>query len=141
MEDNLKKLLNSFKTADELKAYIEAQQQSFIDISIKMRTLEEENKNLKNKIQKLESDDRKSKNSELESQNISHSELICLTEIEKLRFVTETRPLTLEETKRFEIFQKILGQIGLAKKNNDNPLKDTTNEELLKLIEGGKSNG
>lgn len=139
MADNLKKLLNSFKTPDELKAYIEAQQQAFIDVSKKVRSLEEENQKLQAKINKLQSNEQKSSNDELKSQDIGHSELICLVEIEKLKYLTETRPLTYEESKRFEIYNKILGQISLSKKKGDNPLKDIPDDELLRLIEGGKS--
>lgn len=141
MSDNLKNLLNSFKTSDELKAYIEAQQLSFIEVSKKVRTLEEENEKLQKKIKKLETEKNKESNIELEAQEVSHSEIICLSQIEALKRITEERTHTLEETKKFEIYQRILGQIVLSKKNKDDKLAKASDDELLRLVSGGKSDG
>lgn len=139
MSDKSKKYLNTFKTEEELKAYIEAQQQSFIEVSKKVRGLEDENDNLKKKIDKLQLQQNKDKVSSLEAEEISDSEIICLSQIELLKKRTEERELTYEETKKFEVFTKIYEQIKTAKKNNDEKLKETSTEQLLSLVSGGKS--
>lgn len=129
------------KTDMELKAYIEAQQQSFIEVSKKVRSLEEENQKLLNKIKTMESQGLQERNLLSIEQGISNSEIICLVEIEKLKNTTEIRELTKDESQKFDTYQKILTQINAAKKKGSNPLDNVSSEDLLKLIDGGKSNG
>lgn len=140
MSDKSKKYLNTFKTEEELKAYIEAQQQSFIEVSKKVKNLEDENEALNKKIEKLQLDQTKSKINDLEAQDVSNSEIICLSQIELLKKRTEERELTYEESKKFEIFTKIYQQIKTAKKSNDEDLKNKSTDELLRVISGGKDN-
>jgi hypothetical protein len=138
MSDNLKNLLNSFKTPDELRAYIEAQQQSLIDVSKKVKKLEKEKEELEKKLKKLESTSKITGNEQLDIEGISNSELICLTEIEKLKRLTEDRELSYQETQKFDILQKVLNQINSNKKNKDSSLAKVSDDELLRLIDGGK---
>ncbi len=132
MSDNIK----SFKTEEELKAFIEAQRLSFVAISIKVRNLEEENENLKKKIEKLKLEQVKSSVSD---QEMSNSEIICVSQIELLKKRTEERELTFEETKKFEVLTKIYEQIKSNKKSNDDELKNVSTEDLLTVLQGGKS--
>lgn len=139
MSDKVKNYFNTFKTEEEFKAYIEAQQQSFIEVSKKVKNLEDENVNLQKKIEKLKLEQNKVTVSSLEAQDVSHSEIICLSQIELLKKRTEERELTYEESKKFEIFTKIYQQIKTAKKIGDEDLKKLSNDELLRVIQGGKS--
>lgn len=133
--------MSYFKTIEEYQAFIEAQKVALVEASKKINKLEEQNQLLTQQVQDLSREIQWEKNSELESSGISHSEMICLVEIEKLKNLTTERALTYDETKRLEIFHKILGQIALAKKNKDgDDLKSKSTDELLKeltLIEGG----
>lgn len=131
---DLKKLLNSFKTDEELKAYIEAQQHSFIEMSKKMKALEDLNANLTRQIGELTTELQWGKASELDTTNISNSELICLTEIGKLKITTSERPLTLEEAKKLDLYVKVL-QIMTSKKSKQDEFKDFDTEKLLKIVQ------
>ncbi len=139
MSDKTKKYLNNFKTEEELQAYVDAQQHSFIEVSKKVKNLEDENENLKKKIEKLKLEQTKSTISSLEASETSHSEIICLSQIELLKKRTEERELTYEESKKFEIYTKIYQQIRTAKKTNNEELEKLSNDELLSVIQGGKS--
>lgn len=133
---NLQKALESLKTTEELKAYIEAQQNSFIEISVKFKLLSDENERNKKQIEKFQSEKNQQRTNELKADGYSDAEIICITQLELLRLISDERHLTYEEVKKTETLTKVYDQIKKIAKNEDE-FKGKTEADLLKLIEGG----
>lgn len=68
--------------------------------------------------------------------HISNEQLICETQIHNLKTYSVTRDLTLEETRKFQIFSEVLKNI---KKNAPDEslitVRKMSSEDLLKLVE------
>lgn len=136
---DIKKLVNSFKTDDELHMFISAQQSSIIEVSKKIKSLEDENEKLKKQIEIYKLGQVAKDSEALGLMGDGQSEIICKTQIDLLKSASDERLLTLEESKKLDTYVKILGQISLAKKTKDSGLKDKSDAELFQLISGGKS--
>lgn len=133
MSDNLKNLLNSFKTPDELRAYIEAQQQSLIDVSKKVKKLEKEKEELEKKLKKLESSENVTASNIQISGQMTNEEAICIVQLSNLRTISDERSLTFEETKKADVLIKLLQSLQ-SKDKKKNELEEVDTETLLKLI-------
>lgn len=125
---------DALKTPEEFKAYIEAQKKALIDASKKIKELEDLNKELQQQVTDLSSEIAWDAKKDQYDPNIGNSEMICLVEIEKLKHLTATRPLTLEESKKFSTYYDILTNLHQNKMNKEDPYKDIPSEELLKLV-------
>lgn len=133
---SLEKMLDDVKDLAELKAFSDAQQKTIIKLSKKNKELEEEVSHLK----KL-----------LESQTpiisdvpalpfaekflTTDQESICRTQLSKLREISFERELTLEETKRVEIYSKILNVLENSPKTIKVETKSIPSQDLLSLVQ------
>ena len=62
-------------------------------------------------------------------------EMIAHEQLERLKFTSESRELTLEETKKVEIFFKVLSAIRSKVKPKEENLSEVPDAELLKLAD------
>ncbi len=126
-------LIDQFKDIDELKIYTQSQQKTIFDLNKKLKAIEEENNSLKalcdkKIIQELDENEKQLEYS-------SDEEAICKRQLQLLKQLAFNRELTLEETKKVEIYSKING--ATTKKKVD-PFTQTDTKELLKLVESNE---
>lgn len=121
--DDIDKIVEEFKNFEDLKQYLKAQHNIIIKLN-------KENLELKNKIKELEAN----ANIDLNSLNPTEkdSQIICEFEIAKLKKKSLTQELTYEDTKKLEIFTKILS--FAQKLKEDNELKNIPEDELINII-------
>jgi hypothetical protein len=129
--DNIAK---QFKTFAELQQFCEIQFKQLIDLQQKLKDLEDKNKQLQKIIDTgsfivgSPTDVKKLLSESLDA------ETICLSQLKILNRISEDRELTLEETKKTEIFYKILTSIQSKGKKKEDPTGELNEEELLTLI-------
>jgi archaellum component FlaC len=137
------KLMEKFaQNPEDLRQYAEAQYKTILAQSQKIAKLEEEKEELMKKFAELSNDLAGAKamgtltgNSQFDVDDVEATSVLQLSRIKELAL---HRELTLEETKKFEIFSKVLReQRGKPARNEkDGPKPEAmTNEELLKLID------
>lgn len=138
--DQIDQMLSDFKEVSEIKLFTEAQHKTIIELSKKIKKLEDENNHLKKLLETstplIDSD----KKDLIQSQSFltSDEETICVTQLNKLRDVSFERELTLEESRRVEIFSKILTTLRNSPKTIKVESKKYTDAELIALIEKEK---
>jgi len=132
MSDNILNLAKSFKDMTELQAYCDSQYKLIIDLSKKINKLEQEKKSLEETL--LKNNLNSSPLLDL-STELSNEEVVCMVQLKLLKEISDRGSLTLEETRKFEIFTKILQIIHSNKKNNGEVLNKVKDDELLSLIE------
>jgi hypothetical protein len=66
--------------------------------------------------------------------DIGHNQLLCEMEIARLQKTAEMRPLSIEEAKKFDIFNKNLLAIKKPKKEEDDHYVDYDDAGLIDLI-------
>jgi|ERR1019366_1138559 hypothetical protein len=135
MSDNVSKTIAQYREMSQLQQYAMAQEQTLLQMSKKLKKLEEERDHLK---QLLESSVPilASENKPLGEKFLTSSEeAICTMQLEKLRDISTGRELTLEEARRVEIFSKVLSASRNSPKVIELKTKHMTNEELLAIVE------
>lgn len=136
MSDNISKTILQYKELSQLQQYAEAQNSTILQLSKKLKKLEEERDHLKQLLESsvpiLKSDDK----SLGEKFLTSSEEAICVMQLEKLRDISSGRELTLEEARRVEIFSKVLTASRNSPKVIELKTQKMTNEELLAIVEG-----
>lgn len=95
------------------------------DLQAEIDSLKAENKTLKERLYSPVSQD---------SQMLKE-EMIAHEQLERLKFTSESRELTLEETKKVEIFFKVLSAIRSKVKPKEENLSEVPDAELLKLAD------
>lgn len=126
-------LTKQFKDFAELKAYSDSQYKLIIDLSKKISDLEAEKAHLKKLLESNSGNLILPDKKELE--NIPDEESIARMQLALLRNEAINRELTLEETKKFEIYTKILLSIKGKPTKDDGPKKPLSTEDLLKLAD------
>lgn len=134
---NIDKMIAKFKTEVELKTYCGVQFKTIEKLSKKLKEKEEETEHLKTLLEK---------NTQLMSVSESgvltdttDEEQICRTQLRLLRNQSMNRELTLEESKKVEIFVKLLlNQIKIKDDEDVTKVKNMTSADLLKLVDDGK---
>ena len=118
----------------ELQSYADTQYNTLQDLQKKIANLEIENRSLKSLLSNTIPD--------LDlTNNISNEQLICETQLVILKDAAITRSLTMEESKKFQIFITVLDAIRLNNKVIDINVKHLTEDELVKLaLESNVSN-
>lgn len=132
-------LLSQYKTETELKAFASSQMKVITDLTKKIKKLEEENKHL----QKLLKDNTPSLNTINSGAlaprlDISDEEQIAVMELRRLRDISLDRGLTLEETKRADMMQKMLASIRKEPQNIVIEAKKVSDDELIAALQSGK---
>lgn len=129
------KMLEQFKDFAELQVYAQSQYKTIIASSQKIKKLEDEIVHLKKLIESgnIQVIEPEKKYSALLTS--SDEETISKIELNKLKQVSFERELTLEETKKVEIYSKILTNIRGQQKTFDATSKKMDEAELLKLVD------
>lgn len=133
--DQLDKMLEQFKDMGSLQKFADAQQKTIQALTRKLKVLEEENVELKERLDSLPVQQAVGKIIQLDELTYgSDEEIISKIQLARLKESSMERELTLEEAKRVEIFSKIVA----AKEKNktfDATAKRLDNSDLLKMIE------
>jgi len=131
------KIIDSIKDFDDLKEYSNAQYATIVAQSKKITELERKLESLEGKL--IKSEQANTVNSVLSPSQEgkgSDAETICLIQLALLLGAAKNGELTLEETKKVEIYSKTLQM--LKGKDIDKKPADTgkalTNEELMMLM-------
>lgn len=133
-------MLQNLKDASEKDAFIEAQNKTIIQLTKKIQKLEEERNHLKSLLEQSVP------LVKTEESGIAHrllttdEETICATQLKILKDKSMLGELTLEESKKVELFSKILAANRNIPKIFETKSKQLKNEDLLALVEGNDSN-
>ena len=134
---NIDKMIEKFKTQTELKTYCGVQFKTITNLTKKLKEKEEEVEHLKGLLEK---------NVQLMTVDASNvlvnstdEEQICRTQLRRLRDLSMARELTLEESKKAEIFVKLLlNQITVKDEDDNKNIKNMSTAELIQLVDDGK---
>lgn len=139
MSDEVPKSIQQYKDFKSLQEFACAQNTTILQLSKKVQTLESKLKHseelLKSTVPNL--------SSQLPGIKViaeEDSEYICIVEIAKLKSYTKERDLTLEESRRFDTYYKILNNIK-SKPNTEKDAEKLPTGKLLELIESKDDNG
>lgn len=143
--DSVDKLADEYsKTEDDKAAYIKAQTSTIIsqtkEINHLKRELERiasENEKLGMELVQLKAVGTVSGGGSEGQFDTSAEETICVVQLEILKNMAMTRELTLEETKKAEIFTKTLLMVRGKKpvEKEEDKVEKLSNEDLLKMME------
>lgn len=132
-DESVPKTILQYKDLATLREFATAQNTTILQLSKKVRALESKLKHaedlLKTTVPNI--------SSQLPGVKVSaeeDSEYICLVEIAKLKSYTRERDLTLEESRRFDTYYKILNNIN-SKPKVEKEVKEESTADLLKLVE------
>lgn len=130
---NIKDISKEFSDYAALLEFSSAQQETILSLSKQLVKLEEKNKKLESMLakQSIISEEPKESNTELFIS--SDEEAICRTQLQKLREVALDRELTLEESRKVEIYSKILLQLQNKPKTIKVEAQKLSTTELLAL--------
>lgn len=134
--DKMDKMLEQFKDFASLQKYAEAQYKTILSLSKKVKTLEEENVELKDLLEKSTPllDEEKKNFVAYQVEASSDEEMIAKVQLARIKEISMDRELTLEEAKRVEIFTKILTTKG-SNSSISVQTKQMGSDDLLKLLE------
>jgi hypothetical protein len=125
------------KELSDLKAFAEAQQKTLVQLTKKVKQLEEERDHLKKLLESTAPVIQTPQNNSIIAEKFltSDQEAICRTQLMKLREIALDREMTLEETKKVEIFSKILAALENAPKTIKIDTKTIDNDDLMGFLE------
>lgn len=133
----MNQMLAQFKDLSELQAFANAQQRTIIELTKKLKKAEDETKHLKSLLEKsvplIESDE--SKKLQKKGFLTNDEESICRQQLFLLNQMSAERELTLEESKRVEIFSKILRALEEKPKTVVVESRTLSTEELLASVQ------
>lgn len=133
---NIDKTVAQYKDFSQLQEFAQAQQTTIIQLSKKIQKLEDERDHLKKLLEGsvpiLKTDNKPTLGEKFLT---SDEEAICLMQLNKLRDIATERELTLEETRRVEIFAKVLAAAKNSPKVIEVKTKQMSTEELLASVE------
>lgn len=135
MSDTISKTILQYKEMSQLQAYAEAQNSTILQMSKKLKKIEEERDHLKQLLESSVPILKSDKPQLGEKFLTSSEEAICVMQLEKLRDISSERELTLEEARRVEIFSKVLSASKNSPKVIELKTKHMTNDELLAIVE------
>lgn len=127
------------KELSDLKAFSDAQQKTIVQLTKKIKQLEEEKEQLKTQLivpVPTQSTNIEPSGAIADKFLTSDQEAICRTQLMRLREIAFDREMTLEETKKVEIFSKILSSIENAPKTIKLDTKSIDSSDLMGLLEG-----
>lgn len=125
----------NFKDLAELQEFAQAQHKTIVNLSKKINNLEQENAHLK-KLLESSAPLIKTDNSPVITEGLltQDEEMICRMQLRKLREKSMTDELTLEESKRVEIFTKLLIQLQNKPQTINVNAKKMSDSELLAAL-------
>lgn len=133
------KMVAQFKTLDDLRAFANAQQKTLIELTKKNKNYEDELKHLKKLLESavpvIASEQHKVNFSSNDEESIAREQLFLLKNI------SAERELTFEETRKVEIFSKILNTLKAKPKDVEVKSQQLTEKELLQLMVAPDNDG
>lgn len=127
--------LDKEKDYAKLQAYSNAQTNTIIELSKKLKGSQDEITHLK---KLLEGSVPLVKDEGSITDKADDREYICRTEISKLRDISRDRELNNEEARRFDIYCKILKELNLnSGTKTESEAKKTSTADLLALVRSG----
>lgn len=138
MSDIIDKMAEQFTDLAELKTYSAAQYKTILELSKKINKLEEENAELKKQLLNSTPKD-PSTESAVNSELLmgSNQEIIAKIQLNRFKEISMERELSLEESKKVEIFAKILFSMNNKDKQFEKETpKRLDDKELMALLEG-----
>ncbi len=133
--DTIDKLAEQYATTeDDAKAYQKAQQATIIAQTKEINALRKKLEEISRQCESLTIENTKLKalNPSIETSGISDEESICLVQLALLNNMSMQRELTLEETKKVEIYTKTLLSLRAKAPKEEAPsVGNLSNEELL----------
>lgn len=138
---SLNAMFEETKELSDLKAFSEAQQRTIVQLTKKIKQLEEERDHLKGLLETTAPIIQTSESQPIIAEKFltSDQETICRTQLMKLREIALDREMTLEETKKVEIFSKILTALENAPKTIKIDTKSIDSGDLMGLLEDSTS--
>lgn len=136
MDNNLDSMQKEFvKSVEDKEIFIKAQNNTISMLTKKVNELEKENNLLKRQIKDLKDNNSFEDKLKVNTQRGSDDEIICLTQLKLLREIAEERELTMEETKKTEIFIKALNSLKQEQNKKPEGATDLSNDNLLSLLD------
>lgn len=135
---SLTSIFGDFKTIEEWKKFAEAQHKTIIQLNSKLKNLEEEKESLKKLLEKSTPLIQPQREYALDTDD---EEYIARTQLARLKQIADERELTLEESKRTEIFVKILNGVRNTPKTIEVKTKELSNDQLLAIVSSNDNNG
>lgn len=133
------KMLDQFKELSDLQAFARAQQKTIVDLTKKNKALEEEVKHLKKLLESTVPIIKVPEENKIDF-NASDEEAIAREQLFKLKDISKERELTLEETKRVEIYSKILAALkNQQTKPIDVSSRKLSDAELIAALKNGNN--
>ena len=124
-------MLKSLNTLEEVQSYAKAQHNIISKLSSENTKLKEEVSHLKDMLTStvplIKENDR------VDVLIVPDEEAIAKIQLEKIRELSFSRELTLEEAKRFEIFYKVLNSVRSTPKDVKSTVQKLNNAKLLEL--------
>lgn len=134
-------ITEQFKNFTELQAFASSQYKTIIELSKRINNLEEKNEQLQKLLDQSIPKEPSLQAKSLVVANASDEEIICRYELRKLKEKSESNDeLTLEESKRVDIYTKLLQILSGKKEAPAKPTEKLTPEQLmglLKAVDGG----
>lgn len=123
---------------NDLQQYSDAQFKTIVELQKKIAELESQNNSLKSMLaSNLPSLELPTTDLSL---GISNEQLICETQMLMLKEAAVMRPLSMEETKKFQIFSEVLEKVKeRAPEEAQARIAKVADVELLKIVEGNGS--
>lgn len=126
-------MLDSYKNYEDLFVFAKAQNRTISDLT---RQLSDSKDKVKHLESLLPNSSVTIEPSIIITGNSTDEEIICRAQLSKLKIISSERELTLEETKRTEIFSKILQNLNSKKKPEDKDnIKEVSNADLIKQLD------
>lgn len=141
MSTSLDEMLKSFTDSVERDQFITQQHKTILELTKKIEKLQAKNKHLEDLLQEKTPALVGEYSPMIKNGAIieDHEENICRMELKKLHDTSLERQLTLEETRKVEIYTKLLVMINQKPKHEVIETKKKSNEELLRLVESDES--
>lgn len=138
--ENMLDVMDQYAESEgEQKAFIKAQQSTIISQTKEINNLRREVEKLAKENERLlmENAQAKAMNPQKEQFGTSDEETICVVQLAILKNLALTRELSLEETKKTEIYVKTLKEIRGKKvvANEEEKVEKLSTEDLIKFME------
>lgn len=130
MSDSFDKMVEEFTNYAELLEFSKAQHKTIVELTRKVNNLEKKLKNTNNSKLITKEDS--------EILRVSDEEIICRTQLNLLREIAMERELTLEETRKVDMYSKILIALNDKPKTIELKTKNMKDDELLAVLENEK---
>lgn len=136
MSQPIDKMIAQFKSLEDLQAFCKAQQKTLIDLTKKLKGSEDEIKHLKKLLEGAVPVINAPAKIDFSAND---EEAIAREQLYLLKKISAEKELTLEETKRYEIYTKMLISLKEKPKTIDASSRTLSNEQLMATLKSSDS--